>query len=68
VYFLNINPLFIISKHFYFNIIATISTDLSTIILIVKTLEVESNCINRFDVRDLREYISNIRPFNLARL
>jgi hypothetical protein len=68
VHFLNINPLFIVSKHFCLNIIATMSTDPSAIMLIVKTLEAESDRIDRFDIGDLREYIGDIRPFDLARL
>lgn len=36
--------------------------------LIVKTLEAESDRIDRFDVGDLREYFGDIRPFDLARL
>ena len=44
------------------------STDPSAIMFIVKTLEAESDRIVRFDVGDLRVYIGDIRPFDLARL
>ena len=44
------------------------STDPSAIMFIVKTLEAESDRIDRFDVGDLREYIGDIRPFDLTRL
>lgn len=62
------NPLIIVSKQFCLNIIATMSTDPGAIMLIVKTLEAESDRIDRFNVGDLRVYIGDIRPFDLARL
>ena len=68
MHFLNINPLFIVGNYCFLDVIATMSTNPSAIMLIVRTFEAESKRISKLDVGELREYIGDISPSDLATL